>query len=232
MDEKIATDYPGLPISILIDDRERGCAAAAGLEALPEFSCTYARLDVGDYLVDGKLVVERKTLRDFVASIEDGRIFRQAWRMAGSEWRPLLILEGRARELDGCGMRREAMQGALLTVSLIWGIPVLRSLGGSETAGLILFAARQLRRASRGVVFRPGRRPTGKRRAQLWILQGLPSVGPRRAEALLKRFQNVEAAMVADEAALMEIRSIAKKTAHGIRWAVSEVRIPYSVAMP
>lgn len=220
------------PISILIDDRERGCAAAARLETLPEFSCTYQRLDLGDYQVDGKLLVERKTLRDFVASIEDGRIFRQAWRMAGGAWQPLLILEGKARDLNGCAMRREAMQGALLTVSLLWGIPVLRALDGAETAGLILFAARQLRRAARGIVFRPGRRPRGKPQAQFRILQGLPGVGPRRAKALLERFQNVEAVMVAEEAALMETPSIAKKTAHRIRWAVSEARIPYSTAIP
>lgn len=217
----------GHPIPILIDDRERGCVAAAGLEALPEISCTYQRLDLGDYQVDGKLVVERKTFRDFVASIEDGRIFRQAWRMAGGELRPLLIIEGGAREFNGCAMRREAMQGALLTVSLIWGIPVLRALDGAETAGLILFAARQLRRATRGIVFRPGRRPRGKRQAQFRILQGLPGVGPRRAQALLEKFQNVEAAMIADEATLMEIPSIAKKIAHRIRWAVSEVQVPY-----
>lgn len=229
MDEIIIPEHQGHPISILIDDRERGCAAAAALEALPEFSCTYQRLELGDYQVDGKLLVERKTLRDFATSIEDGRIFRQAWRMAGGEWRPLLIIEGGARELNGCAMRREAMQGALLTVSLIWGIPVLRSLNGTETAKLILFAARQLRRAARGIVFRPGRRPRGKRQAQLRILQGLPGVGPRRAQALLAKFQNVEAVMIADEAAPMEIESIAQKTAHRIRWAVSEVQIPYSV---
>lgn len=229
MDEKIAPEYLGCPIHILIDDRERGCAAAAGLEVLPEFSCAYQRLQLGDYQVDGKLLVERKTLRDFVASIEDGRIFRQTWRMAGGAWRPLLILEGRAKELNGCAMRREAMQGALLTVSLIWGIPVLRALDGAETARLILFAARQLRQAVRGMVFRPGHRPRGKRQAQLWLLQGLPRVGPQRAKALLERFHNVEAVMAADEAALMESHAIAKKIAQGIRWAVSEARIPYTV---
>lgn len=217
------------PIPIRIDDRERGCAAAEELEALPEFSCTYQRLDLGDYQVDGRLLVERKTLHDFVTSIEDGRIFRQAWRMAGSGWQPLLILEGKAKELTGRAMRREAMQGALLTVSLLWGIPVLRALDGAETARLVLFAARQLRRVTRGIVHRAGRRPKGKRRAQLWILQGLPGIGPRRAEALLQRFQNVEAAMAADESALMEIPSIAKKTAQRIRWAVGEVQIPYAV---
>lgn len=227
MDRKIVPEDRGRPITVLIDDRERGCSAAAEMEALSDFSCTYQRLELGDYQVDGKLLVERKTLRDFVASIEDGRIFRQAWRMAGGEWQPLLILEGRASTLNGCAMRREAIQGALLTVSLIWGIPVLRSLDGTETAKLILFAARQIRRAAGGIVFRPGRRPRGKRQAQLRILQGLPGVGPRRAQALLAKFQNVEAVMIADEAALMEIDSIANKIAQRIRWAVSEVQIPY-----
>jgi ERCC4-type nuclease len=211
---------PPVVVPVVVDDRERGGAAALALAAMPEVVCEVRRLDLGDYEVDGQLLVERKRLPDLVASIEDGRLFRQACRLARSTLRPLLLLEGSAAELAGCRMRREAIQGALITVSLVWGIPVLRAVDGAESARLMLFAARQLRRAAGGAVFRPGRRPRGKKRAQLRVLQGLPGVGKMRAERLLAAFGTVEAVMAATEPALREVEGIGAETAAGIRWAV------------
>ena len=45
-----------------------------------------------------------------------------------------LILEGRGSDLIGSEMRREALQGAIVSLTLIFGIPVLRSFGPEETA--------------------------------------------------------------------------------------------------
>ncbi len=217
------------PVRVVVDDRERGCSAAVILAGLPGVTCEVRRLELGDYEVDGGLLVERKTLPDLVASIEDGRLFRQAYRLATSALRPLLILEGVAADLAGCRMRREAMQGALITVSLVWGIPVLRALDGAESARLMLYAARQLRRAAQVMVFRPGRRPHGKRRAQLRILQGLPGVGGVRAERLLAAFGTVEAVMAASETALRRVDGIGAETAAAIRWAVGEAAAEYGM---
>lgn len=43
------------------------------------------------------------------------------------ELRPALVLEGTARDLQKCGMRWEAIQGALVTVSLFVGLPKSRA---------------------------------------------------------------------------------------------------------
>ena len=209
-----------LPVRVVVDDRERGCAAALALEAMPDVACECRRLDLGDYLVDGQLLVERKTLTDLVASITDGRLFRQAYALATHEARPLLILEGAAAEIADCGMRREAIQGALVTVTVVWGVPVLRALDGAESARLMLYAARQLRRAATGMVFRPGRRPRGRKRAQLRVLLGLPGIGQKRAERLLDAFGTVAAVVTAGPKALRAVEGIGKDTAAGIRWAV------------
>ena len=208
------------PVRVVVDDRERGCAAVLALAAMPEVACEFRRLDLGDYRVDGCLLVERKTLTDLVASITDGRLFRQAYALATHEARPLLILEGTAAEIADCGMRREAIQGALVTVTVVWGVPVLRALDGAESARLMLYAARQLRRAATGMVFRPGRRPRGRKRAQLRVLLGLPGIGKTRAERLLDAFGTVEAVMTAGAKALTDVAGIGADTAAGIRWAV------------
>ncbi len=56
--------------------------------------------------------------------------------LANSNAKGVLILEGTAGDIADIGMTREAMQGALITVSLILGLPVLRSKHPSETARL------------------------------------------------------------------------------------------------
>ena len=50
----------------------------------------------------------------------------------------MLILEGTGKELSKTGIRREAMQGALITVSIVLGVPVLRSKSPSESANPVL----------------------------------------------------------------------------------------------
>ncbi len=207
---------------VLMDDRERGCAAAEALSCCADVSAEFTRLKVGDYLVDDRLIVERKTLFDFVASIEDGRLFRQAERMVSSGRMSVLILEGRSEDLAGSHFRREAMQGALITVSLVYGIPVLRAMDGAETARLILLAARQLHRATQGSGLRPGRRPRGKKAVQLRILQGLPGIGPKRAERILQHFGTVQKAIQAEADELKQLDGIGKRTAGRILWAVRE----------
>ena len=43
-------------------------------------------------------------------------------------------------------MRREALQGAIVSLTLVFGLPVLRSFGPEETARLMVDAARHLDR--------------------------------------------------------------------------------------
>lgn len=218
---------PDPPIHILIDDRERGSVAAESLLAMPGVQAEFARLKVGDYRVEDRLVIERKTFPDLVLSIQDGRLFRQANALANCGRASLLILEGRGQKLAGSHMTREAIQGALITVTLILGVPLLRALDGRETARLVWFAAQQFQRGMRGAVQRPGLRPKGKRRLQFHILQGFPNIGPDRAEHLLERFGTIEAIVTASEQELREVAGIGRTTAGKLRWAVREPRIPY-----
>jgi len=121
-------------------------------------------------------------------------------------------------------MRREALQGALITLTLELGVSLPRAETSDETARLLVYAARQRRRAQDGAVPRAsgGTRPTGKRMTQLYVLQGLPGVGPARAQRLLSAFGSVEAVVTAPEEALQEVEGIGPKTAESVRWAVAE----------
>lgn len=214
------------PIHVLADDRERNSAAMEALQALPGVEVRVVRLEIGDYRVDGRLLVERKGLNDLLASIEDGRLFRQASALAVCGDPCMLLLEGRTEEIQHRAMRREAIQGALLHVSLMLGIPILRSLDGEESARLMIAAARQLQRARRPIAFRPGACPTARRRAQTYILQGLPGVGRGLALRLLDHFGSVEAVMTAPTEALRHVPGIGPTIAAKIRWALGTDQTP------
>ena len=211
-----------VPIHIIADDRERKSGVVEYLAGLEHVGVHIQRLSMGDYQADGRLLVERKTLKDFAVSIIDGRLFRQMTRLASSAFMGVLILEGTIQDMHKLGVNREAMQGALITVSLILGIPVLRSKDASETAKLIVYCARQITSRARAGVYRHGYRPKDKRKKQLFILQGLPGVGLERAGRLLNTFGSVEAVISASSSELQSVYGIGKSLANKIRWAVSE----------
>ena len=217
------------PVTVIADDRESKSEVIQFLSEMKNVSVGIQRLSLGDYLVDNRLVFERKTLNDFARSIVDGRLFRQAIRLAGAKYKSVLILEGTAKDLRETGVSREAMQGALITISLLLGIPVLRSKKPFETARLILYAARQIKSITKGVFMRQGYRPGGKRKKQLFILQGLPGVGSERAARLLDAFGSVEAVVTAKSEELQSVAGIGKQIAEKIRWAVSEQIQPYGI---
>ena len=209
-------------VSIIADDREASAGVVQHLQARPDCEVVIRRLRLADYHVAGRLMIERKSWPDLVASIADGRLFRQACRLAASPLRSALLLEGGEEDIAGCAMSRDAVQGALISVSVILGIPVLRSRSAEESARIMLYASRQLRSVISGAVSRPGYRPKSKRRIQLHVLQGLPSVGPTRAARLLDRYGSVEAVLTAGLEDLALVPGVGKSTAHKIRWAVSE----------
>ena len=221
---KKRTDMPkgNVTINITADDREHKSEVIKSLKGIENVNVCIRRLSKGDYQVENRVIVERKTLKDFAISIIDGRLFKQMIRLGNSNAKSVLILEGTAIDTVDLGMTREAMQGALITVSLILGIPVLRSKDPSETAKLIVFIARQIESMAGGGMQRHGYRPKTKRKRQLFILQGLPGVGPEKAERLLAMFGSVEAVISAGSSELQIVEGIGKSIADKIRWAVSD----------
>ena len=206
------------PVHIVVDDREKaGGKVLAALAGRDDATVDIARLEVGDYHIEHRVVVERKTAADFAASLIDGRLFHQAAALASAPERGVLVLEGCDEDWRDTGVRREALQGALITIGVFYGVAVLRSDGPEETARLLVYLARQARRSAQGGLPRPGYRPKGRRARQLFLLQGLPGVGPERAARLLERFGSVQAIMTASAADLATVDGIGEKTAARMR---------------
>jgi len=210
-----------LKVTVIADDRERQCGVIQALNEMEHVETEVRRLELGDYLAGNRLLIERKTLKDFAISLIDGRLFSQVARLALSDYESVLILEGEAKAASEIGVRREAIQGAIITLSLILGTPILRSKDPRETARLIIYSVRQLHTIAHGAIRRGGGRPKGKKKRQLFLLQGLPGIGRERAKLLLDSFGSVEAVMNATNEELQSVEGIGKGTAEKIRWAVT-----------
>ena len=220
------------PVHIVVDDREKtGGKVLAALAGRGDATVEIARLDVGDYHIEHRVVVERKTAADFAASLIDGRLFHQAATLAIAPERAVLVLEGCDKDWGDTGVRREALQGALITIGVFYGVAVLRSDGPEETARLLVYLGRQVQRSAHGGLPRPGYRPKGKRARQLFLLQGLPGVGPERAARLLERFGSVQAIMTASADDLATVDGIGEKTAAKMRWALEGPKPEFDAAL-
>ena len=204
-------------VQVVVDDRERPSGIAAELEKLEGTIVRIEHLAVGDYCIDGAVLIERKTARDFADSLIDGRLFGQAGRMTRSNLRPAYIVDGTSAEWCGLGVSQEALQGAMITLMLIFDVPVLRSSDPAESARLIFYTGSQLARL-RNPGHAPYRCSKAKRKKgqQLRILQSLPGVGPDRAKHLLERFGTLRACFAASKAELMEVEGIGPKRAAAI----------------
>ena len=206
---------------IIIDDREWRTGIAELLQN-SRIDVTVKRLLYGDYLVDGKLVVERKTANDFVVSILDGRLFKQIRELKKIRWRVVLMIEGDPYQ-TGHRIKPKAVRGALTSVSAVWQVPVIYSSSTQDTASLLLILADQLKFKQDVLPLRGSYRPKRLRNRQLFILQGLPGVGARVACKLLLHFKSVAGVFSAGMEELTNVHGVGNVRARQIREVLDAV---------
>jgi DNA excision repair protein ERCC-4 len=83
---------------IVVDERERSSSIPSLLKKAGAV-IDFAQLKVGDYIVSPETAVERKTVRDLVGSIYDGRLFVQCSDLVKHYPKPLLVVQGNIAEL-------------------------------------------------------------------------------------------------------------------------------------
>ncbi|MCC5807185.1 MAG: hypothetical protein JJU00_12745 [Opitutales bacterium] len=221
-------------LTVTADDRERGSAVFRALGKTDGIELRWERMSRGDYLIDDGFLFERKTAADFSRSLLDGRLFAQAGRLLETPYRPAYLLEGSAAQWRDLGVRREALQGALVTLMMVFDLPVFRALGAEEAARIMVYAGRQRMRLRTDAapayrVAKAKRRRTRQQR----LLQALPGVGRDRALRLLDHFGSVSACLSAGPEELKAVEGIGPKTAEGIFRTVNEPGASYgSMAFP
>lgn len=132
-------------MSILIDNREHKLIASIQAIA-PTLNVTIGALPLGDIVLNGSILVERKTIDDLVASIKDGRYNEQSFRLAGTtdydNHNIMYLLEGDIR-----GYKpdvRARVYSAIVSLSHFKGFSVMRTMSVDETAAFLVQAATKL----------------------------------------------------------------------------------------
>lgn len=215
MVEQIAEGRPTRWV-LQADIRERDAPLARLARESGVFDVRTTHLRVGDYVVNERIVLERKTYADFALSVIDGRLFRQAAALARQTLRPLVIVEGpRPRRMPD--IHPHALKGAVLALAAAWRLPVVFTRDPAESLVALETLARQTERLDCLELPRHGYKPKRLQTRKLYVLQGLPGVGPAIAGRLLDHFGSVQAVMQADEQALAKVRGFGPKKAAAIR---------------
>jgi DNA excision repair protein ERCC-4 len=215
-----ATKGRSLRYRLRVDFSERNAALLDLARACGDFDIQMERLAVGDYDVDGGVVIERKTYADFATSLADGRLFPQAAALARSPQRPLILLEG-PKPAQMPEVHPHALKGALLSLAVMWRLPVIHARDPEDSLRILRCLARQRARTDANILRRYDRKPKRLASRRLYVLQGLPGVGPALANRLLLHFGSVEQVITAQQSVLMQVRGIGAKKAERIRKLVS-----------
>jgi ERCC4-related helicase/ERCC4-type nuclease len=199
---------------IIADDRETSSRVVEHLSELGA-RLQVRRLEQGDYLVGDRVLVERKTARDFVDTLVERDLFGQVRDLASGSSRPVLIVEGgdiyTARDVNPAAIR-----GALAAIAVDLGVAIFFTKDELETAQMILTLGRREEgdRGERKV--HPYKSYRSMKEQQEYIIAAFPSVGLRNARLLLSHFGSVKAVLDADEGALKAVKGIGEKTARQI----------------
>jgi ERCC4-type nuclease len=111
-----------------------------------------------------------------------------------------------------------ALKGAIVSLALMWRLPVVWT---RESLLVLRFLAQQVGEVEHDVLKRYHRKPKRLASRRVYMLQGLPRIGPALAHRLLVELGSVERVITADEATLTRVRGVGPKTASRIRQLAS-----------
>lgn len=206
-----------LPV-VFADTREGNSKVIRHLSEM-EIDVKVQAMAVGDYQVSDEVVIERKTAKDFVDSIVDKRLFKQAISLMEEFKRPLIILEG--DDLYNGMINPNAIRGSIASIALDFGISIIPTRNAQDTAAMIKrIAIREQSGEKTPIQIRTDKKPVNLWEQQLFIIESLPNIGPVNAKNLLEHFGTVANIINASESQLQEVEGIGKKTAANIRKVV------------
>jgi ERCC4-related helicase/ERCC4-type nuclease len=210
-------------VEIVADQRELDSTIARDLSTREGIETRLETLEVGDYVLSDRVVVERKTVEDFLDTLTGGdrSLFEQLGDAVRNYSRPVVVVEG--ENLYGQrNVHPKAIHGALASLAVDFGASVMQTAGEEETADLLeVIATREQTREDREVSVHGEKQSKTLSEQQEYVVASIAEVGPVTARALLSELGSVEAVINADGDALQEIEGVGPVTAERIREVVS-----------
>ena len=216
----VATAEPdGETVEIVADQRELDSHIARDLSTRDGIETRLETLEVGDYVLSDRVVVERKSVEDFLDTLVGGdrSMFEQVGAAARYYARPVVIIEG-DRLYEARNVHPNAIRGALASLAVDFGASVMQTADPDETADLLeVIATREQETDDRTVSVHGEKGGKTLTEQQEYVVGSIAEVGPITARALLEHFGSVEDVMTAEEDDLLDVEGVGAVTAERIR---------------
>ena len=202
-------------VLIFIDTRE---ANSGILEYFWQYDCDVQKkmLLFGDFVASDRVIIEKKTTKDFIQSITDKRLFQQLKAMKDNFEKPVLIIEGE-ESLYGV-LQPNIIRGTLAAIAVDMGISIIWTKDLADTAGIVYWIARREQlQENRTNVLRNKKTPDTVEEKQEYLVSSLPDVSIIRAKALLKHFKSPKNVFNAKEEELTDVKGIGKKISERVK---------------
>ncbi len=202
-------------LRIIIDERERKSGIPELLKKVG-VNVEIKTLPIGDYIVAPETVVERKSIKDFMSSIFDGRLFDQCNRLKEHFQFPIILIEGDVDEIDEITENPLVFYGAMSSVAIDFKIPIIPTPNASHTAKLLVSMCSR-KDVTKGPFLKKIRKSNDIQRQQLSVLCSLPGVGEKLAVRLLEKFGTPLRALRASTSELAKVNGLGSARAKKIK---------------
>jgi DNA excision repair protein ERCC-4 len=202
-------------LRIIVDERERKSGIPELLKSVG-LNLEMKTLPIGDYIVAPETIVERKSIRDLMASVFDGRLFDQCTRLKEHFENPIVLMEGNVDEIEEITENPLIFYGAISTVVLDFKIPVIPTPSAAHTAKLLVSMCSR-KDASKGPFLKKIKKSSDLERQQLSSLCSLPGIGEKFAVRMLEKFGTPLKVFTATSAELAKVEGLGEARAKKIK---------------
>jgi len=202
-------------LRIIVDERERKSGIPELLKSVG-LNIEMKTLPVGDYIVAPETVVERKSVRDLLSSVFDGRLFDQCSRLKENFEHPILLIEGNVDEIEEITDNPLIFYGAISTVALDFKIPVIPTPSAAHTAKLLVSLCSR-KDSPKGPYLKKIKKSSDLQKQQLSVLCSLPGIGEKLAVRMLEKFGTPFKVFTATTVELSKVNGLGEARAKKIK---------------
>jgi ERCC4-related helicase len=195
---------------IVIDDRETSSKVVEVLSNMGA-AVRLERLAHGDYAIGTRILVERKTARDFVDTLIDRDLLGQVKAMAEAVTRPVVIIEG-GDLFTQRDIHPNAIRGVLAALTVDMGVSLIFTKDEQDTAQMLFVLAKREESERGEHKVHPHKTHRSVREDQEYVISAFPEIGLRNARLLLAHFGSVQGIVNASLEELVAVKGIGEKT--------------------
>ena len=202
-------------LRIIVDERERKSGIPDLLKAVG-MGVEMKTLPIGDYIVAPETIVERKSIKDLMASVFDGRLYDQCTRLKEHFAYPIVLIEGNVDEIEEITDNPLVFYGALSRVTLEFKIPIIPTPSASHTAKLLVPMCSK-KDGPTGPYLKKIKKSSNLETQQLSTLCSLPGIGEKFAVRMLEKFGTPSKVFSATTSELAKVEGLGEARAKKIK---------------